>query len=209
MQEMSCHEILTGKGEYRGLVPIIMAYLDQINTDEETTRVISSYMDFIVARASGDLVSPATWMRDFITSHPDYKQDSRVSQKIGADLCAACHKIGTGALRIPEMHGDFEIKSVDWRNAYAAPLVSTEQATHDETGINQMVDRYVARQELAAKRRKLSVEVEAQKAALGRAQAELDALDRQMKASGGAVYANGASSPALGVDRSPAFTRPV
>jgi glutamate--cysteine ligase catalytic subunit len=35
------------------------------------------------------LITPAAWIRNFITSHPDYKKDSRVSDEINYDLAVA------------------------------------------------------------------------------------------------------------------------
>lgn len=37
----------------------------------------------------GELQTPATWMRDFVRSHPSYKFDSVVSQEINYDLLKA------------------------------------------------------------------------------------------------------------------------
>lgn len=37
----------------------------------------------------GSLQTPATWMRDFVRSHPAYKFDSVVSQEINYDLMVA------------------------------------------------------------------------------------------------------------------------
>ena len=62
-EECSILEILTGKGTYRGLCPMIMAYLDVIGADSITLRTVSTYLDFIVARAAGQLMTPAAWMR--------------------------------------------------------------------------------------------------------------------------------------------------
>jgi glutamate--cysteine ligase catalytic subunit len=50
-------------------------------------------MKLISQRASGQLQTMATWMRDFITKHPDYKQDSVVSESINYDLIKTCLKI--------------------------------------------------------------------------------------------------------------------
>lgn len=38
---------------------------------------------------AGQLVTPANWIRDFITSHPAYKKDSVVSDEINYDLAKA------------------------------------------------------------------------------------------------------------------------
>lgn len=37
----------------------------------------------------GTLLTPATWIREFVTSHPDYRKDSVVSQVINYDLLKA------------------------------------------------------------------------------------------------------------------------
>jgi hypothetical protein len=38
---------------------------------------------------TGRLLTPATWIRNFVRSHPDYKKDSVVSQTINYDLLVA------------------------------------------------------------------------------------------------------------------------
>jgi len=123
---MSCSEILCGKGEYRGLVPMIMAYLNLIGTDAHTLQRIDTYMDFICARASGELLTPAQWMRRFVRKHPDYKGDSVVSERVAADLMHACHRIGKGELHVPELHGAFSVGAVSAQDAYAAPMRSKD-----------------------------------------------------------------------------------
>ena len=79
---------------------MILAYLDVIGTDSVTLRTVSTYLDFIVARAAGELMTPAAWMREYIRSHPDYKFDSVVSARIAADLMAKCHRIGQGLEKV-------------------------------------------------------------------------------------------------------------
>ena len=37
----------------------------------------------------GTLLTPATWIRNFVRSHPDYQKDSVVSQAINYDLLLA------------------------------------------------------------------------------------------------------------------------
>jgi glutamate--cysteine ligase catalytic subunit len=37
----------------------------------------------------GTLLTPATWIRKFVQSHPDYQKDSVVSQLINYDLLLA------------------------------------------------------------------------------------------------------------------------
>jgi glutamate--cysteine ligase catalytic subunit len=82
-EEMSMAEIMCGKGDYfPGLIPLVRAYLDCINCDTVTATRINAYLALIERRATGELVTPATWMRNFVRNHPDYKGDSVVSDSI-------------------------------------------------------------------------------------------------------------------------------
>jgi glutamate--cysteine ligase catalytic subunit len=82
-EEMTMAEIMCGKGHYfPGLIPLVLAYLDHINCDKDTYARLTTYLDFIERRACGELVTPATWMRNFVRNHPAYKFDSVVSDEI-------------------------------------------------------------------------------------------------------------------------------
>lgn len=82
-EEMSMGEIMCGKGNYfPGLIPLILAYLDHINCDRVTKERLLMYLDFVERRALGELITPATWMRNFVRNHPAYKGDSVVTDEI-------------------------------------------------------------------------------------------------------------------------------
>ena len=75
-EEMTMAEIMTGKGDYfPGLVPLIYAYLELIDCDPRTLERVSQYLELIRKRALGELMTPATWMREFVMAHPEYKKD--------------------------------------------------------------------------------------------------------------------------------------
>ena len=95
----------SNKQYFPGLVPLIHAYLDIIDCDAETRLMVEDYLEFICKRASGDLVTTAEWMRNFVSAHPDYKFDSVVSEKIAFDLLEKCVGITKGTERPPEMFG--------------------------------------------------------------------------------------------------------
>lgn len=81
--EMTIAEIMTGKGDYfPGLIPLVFAYLDHIQCDYLTMERMTKYLDFIEKRATGKLLTPASWIRNFIRSHEDYKFDSVVTDSI-------------------------------------------------------------------------------------------------------------------------------
>ena len=52
---------------------------------------------------SGKLMTAATWIRKFVTSHPDYKHDSVVSDQINFDLINACADITYNDLACPDL----------------------------------------------------------------------------------------------------------
>ena len=64
-------------------------------------------------RADGSLLTPATWMRNFVTSHSEYRQDSVVSPKIARDLSLTIDKISRGELCVPELFGDIYLAPLD------------------------------------------------------------------------------------------------
>jgi len=96
-EQMSLQQIMMGKGSYfPGLIPMVFAYLDATGVDAPTRGVITNYMQFIQQRASGELLTTAEWMRNYVTTHPDYQHDSVVTQRIAYDLMNRCHMIGAG-----------------------------------------------------------------------------------------------------------------
>ena len=44
----------------------------------------------------GKIQTTAKWMREYILNHKDYKNDSKVSQKINFDLLKECAAISEG-----------------------------------------------------------------------------------------------------------------
>ncbi|XP_045454710.1 glutamate--cysteine ligase isoform X2 [Melitaea cinxia] len=103
--EMTVNEIVNGKGAFPGLIPLIESYLSGMDVDADTHCSVQQYLKLIQRRAAGDLHTMAAWMRDFVTSHPDYKKDSVVTEKINYDLLKTAHGIQTGSLAAPTLLG--------------------------------------------------------------------------------------------------------
>lgn len=51
-------------------------------------------MILICKRASGDLQTTATWVREFVRNHPAYAHDSVVSDEVAHDLVMEMKAIG-------------------------------------------------------------------------------------------------------------------
>ena len=75
--------------DFPGLIPLVESYLDAVNVDVTTRCEIDAYLGLVSARASGTLCTAARWTRDFVASHPEYKRDSVVSERIAHDLVGA------------------------------------------------------------------------------------------------------------------------
>lgn len=104
--QMTVGEIINGKGEeFVGLIPLVRQYLGALDLDADTACTIGQYLNFISARAAGTAMTTATWMRNFIMSHPEYKQDSVVTDGIAYDLIIAASEITQGKQECKELLG--------------------------------------------------------------------------------------------------------
>ncbi|XP_044751273.1 glutamate--cysteine ligase [Coccinella septempunctata] len=104
--KMTVNEIINGKeGEFPGLIPLINNYLSGMDVDADTHCTIQQYLKFIQRRASGEILTTASWIRKFVTEHPEYKQDSKVSESINYDLLKTIDAIQSGKLKCPELLG--------------------------------------------------------------------------------------------------------
>lgn len=54
---------------------------------------------------TGELATTAKWMREFVASHPQYKEDSVITDKINYDLMVKCDRIAKGEEQCPELIG--------------------------------------------------------------------------------------------------------
>ncbi|KAF8453430.1 glutamate-cysteine ligase-domain-containing protein [Terfezia claveryi] len=79
-----------------GLIPLIEAYLNTVNIDVETRCELSDYLDLVGKRASGELMTGARWIREFVRGHTEYMGDSRVGVGVNYDLVKAAEKLGMG-----------------------------------------------------------------------------------------------------------------
>ncbi|KAF8650391.1 hypothetical protein AX16_005199 [Volvariella volvacea WC 439] len=97
--EMSVNEIFNGKDDFPGLLSLIYSYLETIEMEDRERHDIEQYLDLIRNRANGTLQTPASWIRNFVRSHPAYEFDSRVSQQVNYDLLKAVDEIERGLRR--------------------------------------------------------------------------------------------------------------
>ncbi|XP_058798275.1 glutamate--cysteine ligase catalytic subunit [Phymastichus coffea] len=104
--EYTIDEIVNGKeGTFPGLIPLVNSYLSSMDADADTHCTIQRYLKLIQRRASGELLTTAGWLRKEVLNHPDYKKDSRISQRINYDLLKKIYDIETNKISCPELHG--------------------------------------------------------------------------------------------------------
>ncbi|KAG9009591.1 hypothetical protein FRB94_011854 [Tulasnella sp. JGI-2019a] len=99
-EEMTINEVINGNGgDFPGLLGLVNAYLNSLDVGFDQKRRMRKYLELVKRRADGSLQTAATWTRDFVRSHPDYKFDSVVSQEINYDLMKAVDEIEKGTRR--------------------------------------------------------------------------------------------------------------
>ncbi|KIK67150.1 hypothetical protein GYMLUDRAFT_69344 [Collybiopsis luxurians FD-317 M1] len=103
-EEMTIDEIMNGKGNsYSGLLGLVWAYIDTLDVEGQELSKIRSYLDLIRQRANGSLLTPATWIRNFVRTHPAYARDSVVTQEMNYDLIVAIDEIERGVRSAPDL----------------------------------------------------------------------------------------------------------
>ncbi|KAF7988424.1 hypothetical protein HCN44_000997 [Aphidius gifuensis] len=108
--EFTVNEIINGKeGVFIGLMPLIYSYLGNIDIDTETYCKLKKYLEFIQRKASGEIITTASWLRKFVMTHPDYKNDSVISDRINYDLLKKIHDIQTNVDPCPELLGTWRM----------------------------------------------------------------------------------------------------
>lgn len=98
--EMTCDEIMNGCEGFEGLIPIVDRYLDVAKEAEckgkpqpvqqaweQSRKRVAAYLELLRLRAKGEIQTTARFWRDFVTSHPTYAKDSRVTSEICFDMC--------------------------------------------------------------------------------------------------------------------------
>ncbi|GAA5824348.1 hypothetical protein JCM11251_000384 [Rhodosporidiobolus azoricus] len=118
--EFTINEIFNGTtdGSFPGLIGVVRMYLDGLEKEgrvsESVRKGVERSLDLVRRRADGSLVTTATWIRNFVRSHPLYKFDSVVSPEINYDLIRAVDEIEKGDRAAPDLLPE------GWRDGYDA-----------------------------------------------------------------------------------------
>merc|ERR1711865_543345 len=108
---------------------------------------------------SGEILTTAQWMRNFVTKHPDYKNYSVVNSTIAYDLVKECQQIAEGLKVCPELLGKNLIAPVAKDNLYNKPLETASLRGHGHADVKDLISRYAERADLSNKKRRLNREI--------------------------------------------------
>ena len=106
-EEMSMAEIMTGKAScgFPGLIPLVRTYLDMIQCDAATLQTVNSYLQLLELRATGQLLTAASWLRKYVSIHPAYQHDSQLTQAVVVDMMRAVVQIQSGECEVVQLLG--------------------------------------------------------------------------------------------------------
>ncbi|KAM0752181.1 GCS-domain-containing protein [Meredithblackwellia eburnea MCA 4105] len=102
--EFTINEIINGDGKgFPGLMGVVEKYLGTLTLSPSVRKELEKNLMLIRRRADGSLITTATWMRNFVRSHPAYNFDSVVSEEINYDLIQRLDAIERGEVAAPDL----------------------------------------------------------------------------------------------------------
>ena len=97
-EELTMQEILCGKGQFIGLVNMMRAFMSSRNYADEHLHQFEHIFEFLMARARGEVPTAASFIRNYITSHPLYRKNSVVSPCLIKELVCQILKLNNDQL---------------------------------------------------------------------------------------------------------------
>mmetsp|Transcript_9920 Transcript_9920/g.36987 ORF Transcript_9920/g.36987 Transcript_9920/m.36987 type:complete len:708 (-) Transcript_9920:70-2193(-) len=110
VKQIESHEELSKRVQempFIGLTNIVRKYVVEHgqSLSKEHRAKLEEHITFVSKRASGELQTPAHYIRNFVRSHPKYEFDSVVNEEIGYDLIQHLRAIQVGTIRPKELFG--------------------------------------------------------------------------------------------------------
>jgi glutamate--cysteine ligase catalytic subunit len=100
VEQLSMDQLFNGtaKGKgcangFEGFVPIVRRFSKEQGTYDAK---VERYIQLVSGRASGKLHTTASFFREFVRTHPEYKGDSRLSDQIAHDLLKMTQRLADG-----------------------------------------------------------------------------------------------------------------
>lgn len=106
IDKLLIHEILGGKGDFPGLIPLMKEYISE-NYPKDKHEQLFNQLDFIYQRSNGNLLSNAQYIRKFVKEHKKYNHNSIVTEEIAYDLGNHIINIQQSKLTPIELYGEY------------------------------------------------------------------------------------------------------
>ena len=111
VEELSCQEVIFGKGNFRGLFAYIEDYVrNEFDGRPAILKLVECLRGFLHRLVTGEKLTTAAWMRRFVQDHPLYQRDSIVPKKVSDDLLQSIEDITRGRIEDPNFRPVFP----DW-----------------------------------------------------------------------------------------------
>lgn len=85
-EELFIHEIFIGKGKFPGMMALVRKFMEVQKYSQANVDQVEVIIDFLVARAKGEVPTGAKYIREYVHNHCHYKKDSKVCSCIQACL---------------------------------------------------------------------------------------------------------------------------
>ena len=85
------HRTSAREAGFPGLIPMIKDWMNDTNVlDTQLRSKVDECLDIVSRRAAGTLPTDARWIRELVSKHPSYQQDSAVPEDIVFDIIEQC-----------------------------------------------------------------------------------------------------------------------
>merc|ERR1712013_455827 len=112
--QLTLQEFLLGKeGEFKGLKSLFCDYFclqykklkkgdfSNYKSEKELNKsylVYQEAFEFIVKKSQGVIPTYAAWLRNYVTNHPEYKEDGEVSQEMAYEIVKLTTEVTQGVI---------------------------------------------------------------------------------------------------------------
>ncbi|KAG0144766.1 hypothetical protein CROQUDRAFT_46841 [Cronartium quercuum f. sp. fusiforme G11] len=103
IDEFTMKEIICGSDRFDGLLTLVRDYVNKTGTKLPE---LDKYFDLIHARASGQLLTTASYLRKFVDRHSAYAHDSVINEELAYAIVQHANALERGDVRADELLGD-------------------------------------------------------------------------------------------------------
>lgn len=97
IKELTIHEIFFGKEGFEGVYTLFMQRLEHCVKMCEKVKILTDSIEkFLREKTTGQRLTLAQWMRNFVNNDPRYKKNSILPKAVMDDLCIALYEISKG-----------------------------------------------------------------------------------------------------------------